>query len=140
MPVLGVKKDPNGVVGRVELEQNSAIEAESEDMWEEGMQEQPHSIVFSTSSSPRFVSLSRFPSVARRSPMIFSTWPQTCGLTFSDEPRRNQRGSHLVIDALLLLLLLHVGRDRKAEELSWSRSEDVPPFLVSRQRNIILAL
>jgi hypothetical protein len=74
--VLGVEEDPDGVVGGVKFEKDSAREGEWEKVSEGEMgegREGTNSIVFSTSSNPLFVSLNLFPSVALRSPMIFST-------------------------------------------------------------------
>lgn len=78
MAVVGVEEDPDRVVGRVELEKDSAESSEgSAPARRIPARQSTHSIVFSTSSNPRLVSLSLFPSVARKSPMIFSTCPHT---------------------------------------------------------------
>lgn len=79
MAVVRIEEDPNRVVSGVQLEQDPGGEACQEGCslrWDK----RADSIVFSTSSRPRLVSRSRLPNVARRSPMIFSTWPQTWNL------------------------------------------------------------
>lgn len=102
--------------------------------------DETHSIVFSTSSSPRFGSRSLLPSVARRSPTIFSTCPQTCEETVRLRSSHDGRWAHLIVDTLLRLLLLSRRRDGESKELCRTRRNDVSTLLVRLQRDIVLSL